>query len=189
MFIGDISKAATSLLESAWTMTRLSQKSFVVMRMPSAVHWIGNQLSLATLAKQSVEAFAAFRPRSVIFSNSAEQLLCLQHVSKEIGSAYETLPAVYSYTSTNRLGGSPEMDYCPHFAIGLSNRALCGCLKGKEKCQPVERSPKDSTADILRCLHQHYKRHQPVYESWRRVASWGCVGFPVADCLPKCLRT
>lgn len=54
----------------------------------------------------------------------------MQSVSKEIGSAYASLPAVYSYTSTNRLGGSPEMDYCPHFAIGLTNRALCGCLKG-----------------------------------------------------------
>eukprot|EP00434_Breviolum_minutum_P031604 symbB.v1.2.027944.t1/scaffold2901.1/size67644/3 len=42
--------------------------------------------------------------------------------SCEIGSAYASLPAVYSYTSTNRLGGSPEMDYCPHFAIGLTNR-------------------------------------------------------------------
>ena len=42
--------------------------------------------------------------------------------SEEIGSAYNSLPAVYSYTSSLRLGGSPEMDYCPHFAIGLSNR-------------------------------------------------------------------
>lgn len=65
-------------------------------------------------------------PVSKVFCSADNQVSCSLDrkavVTCEIGSAYNSLPAVYSYTSSLRLGGSPEMDYCPHFAIGLSNR-------------------------------------------------------------------
>lgn len=42
--------------------------------------------------------------------------------AQEISGSYTTLPSVLSYTTGNNLGLAPEMDYCPHFAVTLSNR-------------------------------------------------------------------
>lgn len=43
--------------------------------------------------------------------------------SCELSGAVTDPPAVYAgYTTSKRLGLAPEMDYCPHYAVPLSNR-------------------------------------------------------------------
>lgn len=105
--------------DSGWYKPNMSAADPVV----KGVHW-GYQQGCSFATAKCVDNDVPVNSR--LFCTDSTSITCsLDRKSVqncEISGSYTTLPSVLSYTTGNNLGLAPEMDYCPHFAVTLSNR-------------------------------------------------------------------